>query len=181
EYLAAPVPEPRWLRDGDVVLGTVVTAAALLVLGPLMLLVARTGEAVAVRRARSRTVAGRPTVPRVRHRYAGGVAWWAAVFGVGASATVVALVWYLVAIARLALDYERNAAVVQGGWLVVRALGIGAVVAGVLLATRVRAVQAVGGRAAPGAVRTLALWSVCVGALVLLVVLAYWGAFQLGV
>ncbi|MGN8246185.1 alpha/beta hydrolase family protein, partial [Cellulomonas soli] len=25
EYLAAPVPEPRWLRDGDVVLGTVVT------------------------------------------------------------------------------------------------------------------------------------------------------------
>ncbi|WP_448629151.1 hypothetical protein [Cellulomonas soli] len=197
EYLAAPVPEPRWLRDGDVVLGTVLTAAGLLVLGPLLLLGDRAAEVVRARRRRvpdgdpqgdaegdadgGAGGVGAADVPTAPHRYARGVARWAAVFGAGAAATVVALVWYLVAIARLAMDYERNAVVVQGGWLVVRGLGIAAVVAGVLLATRIREVQAEGVRAAPGAVRTGALWSVCAGALVLLVVLAYWGAFQLGI
>ena len=37
---------------------------------------------------------------------------------------MVALVAYLQAVARLALDYERNTWVVQGGWLGVRVLGI---------------------------------------------------------
>ena len=34
-YFAAPVPEPRWLGDGDVVLALALAAVALIVLGPL--------------------------------------------------------------------------------------------------------------------------------------------------
>ncbi|GAA3807632.1 alpha/beta hydrolase family protein [Cellulomonas soli] len=183
EYLAAPVPEPRWLRSGDVVLGSVFTGAGLIALGPVLVLGSRAAAAVAgaVRRRRGGgTVpdpAGRPAPPR----YGSGVPWRIGALGLGALATVGVLVWYLVAIARLALDYERNALVVQGGWLLVRLLGIGAVVAGVALATRMHELQLVGRRGAPGAVRTIALWSGVVGAAVLLVVLAYWGAFQLGI
>lgn len=87
--------------------------------------------------------------------------------------------WYLVSIARLAMDYQRNSVVVQGGWLGVRLAGMLVVVAGVLAVRRARA-----GRvpdSGPGAVRTAASWTVATGGLVLLVVLAYWGVYQLGV
>ena len=76
---------------------------------------------------------------------------------------------------------QSNAVVVQGGWLLVRLLGIAAVVAGVLLATRVRELRVAGQRAAPGVLRATAAWVVVVGSVVLLVVLAYWGVFQLGI
>lgn len=191
EYLAAPVPEPRWLRDGDVVLGTVATATGLIVLGGLTLAGARVAGLVgaAVRRRRAAADgpvdatadAPRPAVPVTSVRCAPGVPWRLVAFGAGAIATVVALVWYLVAVARLALDYERNAVVVQGGWLLVRLLGIAAVVAGVLLATRVRELRLAGRRAAPGVLRATASWAVVAGSVVLLVVLAYWGVFQLGI
>ena len=95
--------------------------------------------------------------------------------------TVLALIWYLVAIARLAMDYERNAWVVQGGWVAVRVLGVVAVLAAVLLARRVHDVHHAGTPVAPGVVRTLATWGVLTGSAVLLVVLAYWGVFQLGI
>lgn len=183
EYLAAPVPEPRWLRDGDVVVGTVATATGLIVLGGLTLAGARVAGLVgaATRRRRAAADGTAPHVPVTTVRCAPGVPWRLVAFGTGAIATVVALVWYLVAVARLALDYERNAVVVQGGWLLVRLLGIAAVVAGVLLATRVRELRAVGRRAAPGVLRASASWAIVVGSVVLLVVLAYWGVFQLGI
>ncbi|HWJ84023.1 MAG TPA: acyl-CoA thioester hydrolase/BAAT C-terminal domain-containing protein, partial [Cellulomonas sp.] len=171
EFLAAPVPEPSWLRDGDAVIGTVLVAAVLLVL-PLLLVPAARGVEV-VRRRR-----GRPVVPR---RFARGVVPRMVLCALGAVLTVVGLVWYLVAIARLALDYAHNDWVVKGGWVGVRLLGIAAVVAMVLLLQREREVLATAGRAAQGLTRTIAFWSVVVGSAVLLVVLAYWGVFQLGI
>ena len=173
-YVAAPVPEPRWLRDGTVVLGTVIASVGLLVVAGLLVLGARVVE-----------LTGRLTRPsRERadpRRFASGVAPSLVGLGTGVVLSVLALVVYLVLIARLALDYERNDWVVTGGWLVVRALGLAAVAAGVLAVARIRRARLSGVRAAPGLVRPVALWAVGVAASVLLVVLAYWGVFQLGV
>lgn len=183
-YVATPVPEPWWLRDGDVVLGTVVVAAGLIVLAPLVVGGARTVEAVRVRVGRRRAgadgAAAVPGAPRPA-RFGPGVASRLTVLGVGTVVTVVALVVYLVAIARLALDYERNDWVVQGGWLLVRLLGVGVVVAGVLLARRVHRLGVAHAPVAGGVLRVVAGWAVVVGSAVLLVVLAYWGVFQLGI
>ena len=87
----------------------------------------------------------------------------------------------VVAIARIAMDYQHNALVVQGGWLLVRALGTWVIVAIVLLARRMVDVRAKGGRFAPGIVRLAATWCVGVGTAALLVILAYWGVYQLGI
>lgn len=166
-YAAAPVPTPRWLGDGDVVLGVAAAGAGLVVLGPVMLLVAG-----AVRRVR-----GRPA----RSAMAPGMAPRAWLLGALSLLTAGALVWYLLAVARLALGYERNVWIVQGGWLAVRVLGIAAVVAGVLLIERARRVRESGAAIARGAVAIGSLAATVLGAAVLLVVLAYWGVYQLGI
>ena len=100
-------------------------------------------------------------------------------FGGGAILTVAGLVWYLLSIARLAMDYQHNSVLVQGGWLGVRLAGVLVVVAGVLAVRRARAGRVPG--SGPGPVRTAATWTIAAGGLVLLVVLAYWGVYQLGV
>ena len=114
-------------------------------------------------------------------RWAPGIAWRLAGVGLGALATSLALVWYLVAIARIAMDYQHNALIVQGGWLVVRVLGLWVVVAAVLLGRRMLDVRASGRRVAPGVTRLVGTWAGAVGTVTLLVVLAYWGVFQLGI
>jgi hypothetical protein len=96
-------------------------------------------------------------------------------------ATVVALVWYLVSIARIAMDYQHNDLVVEGGWLLVRGLGLWVVVAIVLLGRRMLDVRISGRRVAPGVVRLVGTWSAAIGTLTLLVLLAYWGVYQLGI
>lgn len=171
-YVAAPVPEPRWLGDGDIVVGTVAGSVALLVLGPLLVLLARGAELVGL---------GRRRPAEQRPRFAPGIPWRLTGLGAGALATVVGLAWYLVSIARLALDYERNDWIVRGGWVVVRLLGVAAVVAAVLLMQRVHQLHVAEHVAAGGVVRKLAFGAVAVGSTVLLVVLAYWGVFQLGI
>ncbi len=179
DYLAAPVPQPRWITSGDVLIAIVLGAAALVVLPWLAVLADR-----AVRRARVTRRGWSPVGVRVATegpRWAPGIAWRLAGVGFGAIATVAALVWYIVAIGRLAMDYQQNALVVQGGWILVRALGIWVVVAAVLLGRRMTDVRASGGRVAPGAVRLVGTWAVGLGTLTLLVVLAYWGVFQLGI
>ncbi|MFD2792658.1 alpha/beta hydrolase family protein [Promicromonospora vindobonensis] len=176
-YRASPVPQPQWFGDGDWLVGVVVTAGGLLVVGPLLV----GGAVLRGRLARRRS--GRPGVrlaPGLRAPLAG--------LGVGATATTVALVAYLAVVARLALDYEKDAVVVQGGWIGVRLLGIVAVVAAALLLNRVRDLRGrvahtpgtdAGGRAA--AVVTTGFWLTVLGATALLVTLAYWGAYQLGI
>jgi hypothetical protein len=176
-YVAAPVPEPRWFGNGDVVLALAAAAVALIVLGPLAVLVARAAEEATDRVRRRRGA----TVVVAGPRFARGVLPRLVALGLGAIATVLGLVWYIVAVARLALDYQRNDLVVQGGWIVVRVLGIAVVVVGVLLLRRCRRISLSGGVAAPGIVRTSVLWAGVVGSVVLLVVLAYWGVFQLGI
>ena len=146
-------------------------------LGPLAVLVARGVEEATDRVRRRRGAAVTVAGPR----FARGVLPRLLALGAGAILTVLGLVWYIVAVARLALDYQRNDLVVQGGWVVVRVLGIAVVVVGVLLLRRCRRIRLAGGVPAPGIVRTSVLWAGVIGSVVLLVVLAYWGVFQLGI
>ena len=166
-YWAAPSPMPRWLGDSDAVLAVVGAAAGVLVLGPLVGL-----GVVGWRRVR-----GLP----MRHRLAPGVAGLLGWIGGLALATVGALVWYLVAVARLALDYERNSVIVQGGWVGVRLLGMAAVVACASLLDFARHPNHDGSRVATGIWWHVIVWSALAGSVVLLVVTAYWGVFQLGI
>lgn len=169
-FLAGPVPQPQQLRDGNVLLRVVIGAAGLVLLGCLLVAGHRFAEWWSKRRGRIRPAGA---------RWPPGYGRYLVAFGCGAILTVGGLVWYLVSIARLAMDYQRNSVVVQGGWLGVRLAGMLVVVAGVLAVRRARA-----GRvpdSGPGAVRTAASWTVATGGLVLLVVLAYWGVYQLGV
>lgn len=167
-YLAAPVPHPVW--NSDVVLVLLGLAVLLILLGPVAIGVARGIEAVTVR----------GDAP-VGHRFAHGILPRLVAVGVGAIVTLVALVWYIVSIARLALNYQRDDLVVQGGWILVRVLGIAVVVAAVLLVRQYRRARGAGARPAPGVLRTLVLWGGVVGSGILLVVLAYWGVYQLGI
>jgi len=160
---ADPLPTPRWFGTVDAVLATLVTACAALVVGALALVVAR------LRRRRGRGLAEGVTAPLTA-------------LALGAVVTVVALVAYLLTVARLALDYEHNVWVVQGGWLGVRLLGVAAVVAGAVLVRRVRDARADPDvRVARGPAAGVALWGLTAGSVVLLVTLAYWGVFQLGI
>lgn len=170
-YWAAPVPTPRWLGDGDVVLATVAGGVALLAVGPFTHL----GTVL------TRTVRRRRDLPERPDGLGAGVRGRADALRLLVVATVAALVWYLVAVARLALGYERNAWVVQGGWIGVRLLGIAAVVAGVALLDRARRLREHGDRVTTGRVAVVELWTSVVGAAVILVVLAYWGVYQLGI
>lgn len=185
-YLAAPVPQPQWYGDGDWLLGVVITAGGLLVVGPLLV----GGAVLAGRLARRRT--GRPgahLAPGLRAPLTG--------LGVGAAATTIGLVAYLAAVARLALDYEKDALVVQGGWIAVRLLGIVTVVGAALLLNRVRDLRGrvvLTAQVEPSSritvfettrtatvVVSTGFWLIALGASALLVTLAYWGAYQLGI
>jgi hypothetical protein len=190
-YRAAPVPHPHWYGNGDWLVRVVVTAAGLLIVGPLLV----GGVALAGRLARHRH--GHPGVrlaPGLRAPLTG--------LAVGAAATTIGLAAYLAAIARLALDYEKNAVVVQGGWIGVRLLGIAAVVAAALLLNRLRDLRGhvvlapaaeppppvgpaetdrTGASRATGAVVRTGFWLTVLGATLLLVTVAYWGAYQLGI
>lgn len=166
-YWAAPVPQPPWFGDGDVVVALVVGAVGLIVLLPV-----GRWAVVGFRRARGLSpVPGRdgPLTQRL------------ALLSAASVATVVALVWYLVAVARLALGYERNGWIVQGGWLGVRLLGLAAVVAAAAVVERMRQLRASGEPLARGVAGHAVLWGTCVACAALLVVLAYWGVYQLGI
>ncbi len=173
DFYATPVPEPRWMSDGDLVFAAIGGAAALLALCGAAVLVARGVEAVRVRRPHDTPVTVR--------RYARGVAPSASLLGAGAVATVVGLIWYIVAIARLALDYAHNDWVVKGGWIAVRVLGVAVVFAAVLLFRSVRRAVLSQTPVAPGITRLTALVVAGTCSAVLLVILAYWGVYQLGI
>lgn len=168
EYVASPVPQPTWLADGDLIVGLVLGSVGALVLLPLVGLGVRV-----VRRRRSPAEPRGPGLPR-------GVARSIGYLAVASVATVAALVWYLAAVARLALDYQRNGLVVQGGWVGVRVLGLLAVFTAVLLLERLRAGRQDEGHLARGVVAHVVLWGTMLASTVLLVVMAYWGVYQLG-
>ena len=173
-FVAMPVPEPRWLHNGDVVAVTIAAACAVVLLAGLVAPVARGYDAVVARSG----VGGRA---RVRRRFAPGVARWAAALGAGAVVTTVAFVWYILVIARLALDYTTNGLVVTGLWIAIRLFGVLVVATGCLLFRSIVRNRAHGVPVAPGAARTVTLVGVVGASAVLLVVLAYWGVYQLGI
>jgi dienelactone hydrolase len=117
-FRAAPVERPRWFADGDMLLAAVVVGGVALAVGPVLWAAYR----LAGRRGRSLADGVRAPLALM----VGGIL---AAFG--------GFVVYLLTVARLAQDYERNDAFVQGGWLVVRALAITGVVAAVVLVSRI--------------------------------------------
>ncbi|ACZ31202.1 hypothetical protein Xcel_2184 [Xylanimonas cellulosilytica DSM 15894] len=179
-FLASSVPRPRWWGNGDIIIGAVLGGVGLLLVGPFVW-----GAASLVRRA---AAAGR-LVPGVRPttRMARGIRPLLLGLGGGTVVTVVALVAYLMAVARLALNDAQDWLVVQGGWLGVRLLGVAVVVVAALLLGRVRDLRdarRAGDRDAVvafGWPAHLTLWTVLVGTASLLLWLAYWGVFQLGI
>ncbi|GAB4083646.1 hypothetical protein GCM10028784_02760 [Myceligenerans cantabricum] len=195
-YLAAPVPQPHWYADGDVVLGIVLGAGVLLLAGGSALGVTGLRRARAGRRVAGAWPRGRPgALPTARQapdrtgaRLAGGMAVPLAVAAGAAVATAGGLVAYILSVARIAQDYEQNAPVVQGGWIVVRLLGVVAVVATAVLLLRCRRARwkvvsgtvPDGGRAGARTVM-VSFWAVAAGIVALGLVLAYWGVYQLGV
>lgn len=179
-YLASSVPRPRWWGNGDIIIGAVIGGVSLLLVGPLVW-----GATSLVRRIAA-TGRGLPGA-RATTRMARGVRPLLLALSVGSVATLVALVVYLVAVARLALNYQQDWLVVQGGWIGVRLLGLATVVVLAMLVGRARDVRdarragdedAVVARGWPA---HLTLWTVLVGVASLLLWLTYWGVFQLGI
>ena len=205
-YRAAPVPRPQWYGDGDAVLAVLLGAGGALLVGACVLAAAaRRRRAGRIRAARAagaaravRTVrAGRETRGDLGTPYRApilspGLGRPLALMAGAVVATAGGLVWYLLAVSRIARDYEHDALVVQGGWIGVRAVGLIAVVAAAVLVLRCRDVawRVVPSRATDGTpddgpagwrLVTTAFWLVAAGATVLGLGLAYWGVYQLGV
>ena len=107
--------------------------------------------------------------------------------GAGSVITLVALVWYLVAVANLAVNYQQADLIVSGGWIAVRLLGVATVVFAALLVNRARDDWAARRKGDDGVTVVygwpahLTVWTTLAGSALLLVWLTYWGVFQLGI
>ncbi|GAA4848179.1 alpha/beta hydrolase [Luteimicrobium xylanilyticum] len=195
-YLAEAVPSPRWYGDGDAVFGFTIAAVSLAIGAPLVWMLVSFGT----RRWRFRShVGGIARDLRLPMLLA----------SLGAVLTMLALVVYLIAIAKIALDYSQNALIVQGGWLGVRAIGIASLVPVAVvvnrlsdrrearrsmllwLRQRVGRDQPSGHSAVPGVragqpvARGIGGWALAAALtfaiVTLLLTTAYWGVFQLGI
>lgn len=167
EYWVLPVRTPGWLGDGDVLLALVGGMVGLILVGPLAW-----GVVAVVRRvAGMEPTSSLPTgAPRRL-----------ALLGASAIATEMALVVYLVLVARLAIGYQHNAVIVQGGWLGVRLLGAATVLALVVVVDHLRARRLRRQPTARDLLGRVILWGCLIGSTGQLVLLAYWGVFQLGI
>ena len=158
-FRAGPVERPRWFADGDMLLAAVVAGWGALFLVPVIAAVRR------LRGRRERSLATGVRAPLV-------------VMAAGSSVAFVGLAAYLLTVASLAQNYERNDVFVQGGWLVIRVLAIAATVAAVVLVSRILDGRR---RGVPSAVRNGAgawyLASAFGGSTAILLLLAYFGVF----
>lgn len=184
-FLASEVPQSHWFGSGDLIVRLVVLAGALILLGPAMILVR------AVFRRIRRTRAKADAAPRIdrplRFPLIGLV--------VASVLTAAGLVSYLVMIARLALEYEQDPWLVQGGWIAIRLMGLAACICGALLidvvltrrglrkSSDAGSTSDAGGNSSlvRGATGYMTIWATTAGCALLLVILAYWGVFQLGI
>lgn len=158
-FRAEPVDRPAWYADGPVILTTLVVATVGLLAGPVLLLWRR------LRRNRKPVVADGVRAPLIA-------------VSSGAVVTFAALVGYLLVVADMARSYRTNVMITQGGGLVIRLLGIAAVVAAVVLGYRmVDGVKA----GTPSAALTWQGWVTLGGSLLgsglLLLLLGYFGVF----
>ncbi len=157
-FSADPVEHPRWYADGDMLVAGLETAAGVILIGPLLWLLAR------VLRRRP----GPLPSPLAR---------WMAGLTFATLSTLAAFGGYLYRVARLALDYQTSPMFVQGGWLLVQALGVTSVIVFVVSTARVLAAGQNGRLAGTSWIGILTVAGVHVGCLVLLLVAAYWGIF----
>jgi dienelactone hydrolase len=160
-FRAEDVDRPRWYATGDMIVIVFVGGLGLLVLG---VLTAALGQAPRL----ARRPASATTAPL--GRYAAGLA-------MATLATWVVYTSYLMGVANLALNYQHDSFLVQGGWLAVQVVGILAAVMVVLtVAAGVRQARTRGARTT-GAMGTVAVTFVVMGSLVLLSSAAYWGVY----
>ncbi|MFC7405974.1 alpha/beta hydrolase family protein [Georgenia alba] len=158
------VDRPRWYATGDMIVLTLVAGLGLLLVGG--------AGALAVGIVRRRR--------RMQDHH--GVGRLTAGLTMATLATWVLFVAYLAGVASLALNYDHDAVLVQGGWLVVQGAGVLAAAMVVLTVVagrrtwRDRGPRRGGGRA--GLVASLLpVASVVAGSLVLLTSAAYWGVY----
>ena len=160
-FVAGPVQRPRWFAEGDLLVAGLVGCTVALLTGPGLWLVRR------VRRVRERAL-GEGILPPLL------------TMGAGSVLTLATLVVYLLSVANLAQNYRTSPLLVQGGWLAIRVLAIGSVVAGVVLVYRVLDGRR---RGSPSAARTgageVTLATAVTASVALIVMLAYWGVFPI--
>lgn len=179
-YLASQVPQTLWFNDLGLVVTQIVTAAIFILVAIVIVPVMRWwGKRAGWPEHRL------PAITTQIRKPLFGVAY-------GAMATLVALVIYLIMVARIAMDYTQAPIRVQGGWIIIRAL---AIITAFLLAVLLnRVVQIRAERKhlpkaqwaqeklwyVRGVAGVIATTLVCVGSGILLLMLAYWGVYQLG-
>ncbi|WP_418608354.1 hypothetical protein [Georgenia sp. SUBG003] len=123
----------------------------------------------------------RGQVPRLAGRAASGTAAplgrYAAGLAMATLATWIVYASYLMGVANLALNYQHDSFLVQGGWLAVQLVGILAAV--MVVMTVACAARQAGSRGArpSGALGRACVACVVAGSLVLLVSAAYWGVY----
>ncbi|MDP9805607.1 putative esterase [Trueperella bonasi] len=152
DYIAQTIDTPRWFGSGDAMITLLAAGVLLVVIGAAMTTV---GRLPILGHQQTYRGVGRPMV---------------------ASAAMVILSWlaflgYVIAIANLALSYETNRWVVQGGWLGIQLLSLGAVFL-LVRAGRTWADTPMLTREAGANLRVL----LC-GQVLLLFALAYWGVY----
>ncbi len=158
-FRAGPVLRPRWYADGDMLFAAVASGYGALLVAPAI---------AVVRRARGRR----------ERAFADGVRVPLVVMAAGSGLALLGLAAYLMTVAYLAQNYLHNDAVVQGGWLGVRALAIASVVAGVVLVSRIADGRRRGvASAARDRAGAWCLATAVAGSVVVLLLLAYFGVF----
>ena len=158
-FVAGPLERLPWYADGDVLVASLVTSFLALLLGPVLWVIRR------VRGRRSPVLSAGVRAPLVT-------------MGAGAAAAALFTAGYLLLISDMAQNYWKNAFIVQGGWLFVRALAITSVVAGSVLMFRVLDGRRIGGK--PAARNQAGAWTLVGtvgGSVALWLVLAYWAVF----
>ncbi|PFG41271.1 hypothetical protein ATJ97_3819 [Georgenia soli] len=160
-FRADDVDRPRWYATGDMIVIVFVAGLGLLALGGLLAVVGQAPRLV--RRPASGTAAP-------LGRYTAGLA-------MATLATWTLYASYLMGVTNLALNYQHDSFLVQGGWLAVQVAGILAAVMVVMtVAAALRQVRTRGARST-GAMGKACVACVVAGSLVLLVSAAYWGVY----
>lgn len=160
EYQAGAVEHTRWFAQGNTGLSIlarafIASAGGLILLGLMSLVTHRRASDGLIRPP------GRPL----------------ALSGVLTLTASIALVAYMLAVAYLATNYERNALIVQGGWVSVRLLALFAAWRFVVAAFAWREARNAAPEARNARPATVVGAITGLGQLTLLMALAYWGVF----
>ncbi len=153
DYVAQTVDTPRWFGSGNAMLTILIIGVVLNILGMAV-------AAVGLIRVRGRRLfnyqgLGKPLV----------------LSGTTVLVTWVVFIAYIVAVASVAMSYEQNRWLVQGGWLVVQLLALFAVWAAVRVVLKARHIKPIS-RWTGATIRMTFL-----GQVLLLFALAYWAVY----